>query len=87
MKKLCNVKPKIKIQDYETTTIIMLSNMRIKFNKKSDGKPCSCSTPQQIFYLSIHRVLGVGFYDFLTVKGPLGTIFILRKGVLRTFST
>ena len=34
MKKLCNVKPKIKIQDYETTTIIMLSNMRIKFNKK-----------------------------------------------------
>ena len=35
MKKLCNVKPKIKIQDYETTTIIMLSNMRIKFNKKT----------------------------------------------------
>ena len=34
MKNLCNVKPKIKIQDYETTTIIMLSNMRIKFNKK-----------------------------------------------------
>ena len=62
MKKLCNVKPKIKIQDYETTTIIMLSNMRIKFNKKNDdGKPCSCSTLQQIFYLSIHRVLGLVF--------------------------
>ena len=73
MKKLCNVKPKIKIQDYETTTIIMLSNMRIKFNKKNDdGKPCSCSTLQQIFYLSIHRVLGVvGFYDCLNGQGSV----------------
>jgi hypothetical protein len=83
MKKLCNVKPKIKIQDYETTTIIMLSNMRIKFNKKTTmgNLAPALLDPQQIFYLSIHRVLGVGFYDCLMVKGQF-----CERNIFMTFS-
>ena len=73
MKKLCNVKPKIKIQDYETTTIIMLSNMRIKFNKKKKKRwETLLLLYSSTDILPLHsQGVGVGFYDCLNGQGSV----------------
>ena len=72
MKKLCNVKPKIKIQDYETTTIIMLSNMRIKFNKKNRRWETLLLLYSSTDILPLHsQGVGVGFYDCLNGQGSV----------------
>ena len=82
MKKLCNVKPKIKIQDYETTTIIMLSNMRIKFNKKKRRWETLLLLYSSTDILPLHSQ-GVGgwFFDCLTVKGQF-----CKRNIFMTFS-